>query len=302
MYNYDLKPQHDPYVQVAEKAMQSLSDPAFVSLAEAIPPLRYLPAWFSGAGFQKLARETKEATDAMLEIPTEFVRKRVERGYTSDNPCLMTDLLKYCKTQEDDTALKEAAATGYLAGADTTSSALGTFFYAMALHPHFQKKAQEEIDMITDGDRLPIWEDRASMPYLEAILREVMRWKAITPLGLSHSTTEDDVYQGATVVPNIWAMTHDGQIYQNPEVFDPGRFLTPDGHLTDDDFWYAIANILAVFEIDRKKDANGNYLPLEVEYSNTLVSHAQPFECSIKPRSQSISQIVLQEHAAAAKG
>ncbi|CAA7269889.1 unnamed protein product [Cyclocybe aegerita] len=326
MYNYDIKPQHDPYVQVAEKAMQSLSDPAFVSLVEAIPPLRYLPAWFPWAGFQKLAQETKEATDTMLEIPTEFVRRRVEEGY--DNSCLMTDLLRYCKTTEDDIALKETAATGYLAGADTTSSALGTFFYAMALHPRFQKKAQEEIDMITGGDRLPIWEDRPSMPYLEAIFREVMRWKAITPLGLSHSTTEDDVYQGyyipkgATVVPNIWAMTHNEQIYQNPEEFDPGRFLTSYGHLTSDDvgytfgfgrricvgrhlasstFWYAIANILAVFEIDRKKDANGNYLPLEVDYSNTLVSHAQPFKCSITPRSQSISQIILQEHAAAAK-
>ena len=66
----------------------------------------------------------------------------------------------------------------------------------MATHPEVQKKAQTEIDLVIGSDRLPEFEDRPSLPYLEAIYREVMRWNQSLPLAAPHALTEDDYYKG----------------------------------------------------------------------------------------------------------
>jgi cytochrome P450 len=73
---------------------------------------------------------------------------------------------------------------------------MATFFLAMATHPDCQTKAQEEIDSVIGTHRLPEFDDRSSLPYVEAVYREVMRWKPVAPLIIPHATTEDDVYEG----------------------------------------------------------------------------------------------------------
>jgi cytochrome P450 len=77
-----------------------------------------------------------------------------------------------------------------------TVSSIGTFIYAMTCHPLAQKKAQEEIDSIIGNQRLPTYEDRASLPYIDALFREVMRWRPVLPLGIPHAATKDDIYEG----------------------------------------------------------------------------------------------------------
>ncbi len=50
-----------------------------------------------------------------------------------------------------------------------------TFILAMVLHPDVYRKAQAEVDKVIGSDRLPDYEDRENMPYLEAILMEMFR-------------------------------------------------------------------------------------------------------------------------------
>jgi cytochrome P450 len=57
----------------------------------------------------------------------------------------------------------------------------------MVLHPDVQARARAEINQVVRHDRMPSIDDRASLPYLDAILREVLRWHPATPLGLSAS-------------------------------------------------------------------------------------------------------------------
>jgi cytochrome P450 len=66
----------------------------------------------------------------------------------------------------------------------------------MALHPNVQKRAQEEIDRIVGRDRMPTIDDRPSLPYVEALCREVLRWRPSGPLGFPHAAVDDDVYNG----------------------------------------------------------------------------------------------------------
>ena len=49
------------------------------------------------------------------------------------------------------------------------------FFLAMALHPEVQAKAQAEIDKVIGNDQFPTLNDRPDLPYIECILKEVMR-------------------------------------------------------------------------------------------------------------------------------
>lgn len=84
------------------------------------------------------------------------------------------------------------------------------FFLAMALHPEVQKKAQEELDAVVGSSRLPNFSDRPSLPYLSAVVKELLRWHIVTPIGLPHRVVTDDEYmgyhipKGALVIANIW--------------------------------------------------------------------------------------------------
>lgn len=94
----------------------------------------------------------------------------------------------------------------------------------MVLHPDVQAKGQEEIDSVLGRDRLPTFADRLSLPYVEAIYREVMRLHPPVPLcehfqvklyilmttyflGVEHSTIEDDFYLGYHIPKGSFAVS-----------------------------------------------------------------------------------------------
>jgi len=54
----------------------------------------------------------------------------------------------------------------------------------MALHPECIKKVQAELDAVVGQDRLPEFSDRQNLPYLDAVLKEVLRWFPVVPAGL----------------------------------------------------------------------------------------------------------------------
>ena len=66
----------------------------------------------------------------------------------------------------------------------------------MATNPSIQEKAQREIDRVVGRDRLPDFSDRPTMPYPEAIYREVLRCRQPSGMALAHRLTEDDYYKG----------------------------------------------------------------------------------------------------------
>ena len=52
----------------------------------------------------------------------------------------------------------------------------------MVLNPSVLARAQEEIDKVC-VDRLPEFDDWDALPYVEAIMREALRWNPVTPEG-----------------------------------------------------------------------------------------------------------------------
>lgn len=62
-----------------------------------------------------------------------------------------------------------------------TSATLAAFFLAMILHPEVFAKAQAEIDRVVGTDRLPDFQDRTSLPYVESLVKEVYRYGSLPP-------------------------------------------------------------------------------------------------------------------------
>jgi cytochrome P450 len=64
-----------------------------------------------------------------------------------------------------------------------TAHTLLSFVVAVLLRPEIQKMAQEELDRVTRRERLPTFEDRPKLPFVDAVCMEVIRWRPATPLG-----------------------------------------------------------------------------------------------------------------------
>ena len=87
---------------------------------------------------------------------------------------------------------------------------LYAFFLAMTLYPEIQQRAQAEIDAVIGHDRLPGFQDREDLPFVNAICTELLRWLPVAPLGVPHRSIRDDEYEGYFIpkdsmfIINIW--------------------------------------------------------------------------------------------------
>ena len=57
----------------------------------------------------------------------------------------------------------------------------------MIHHPDIMRKAQAEIDSVIGRDRVPTFADRPHLPYIRALVRELLRWRPAGPLGKFHT-------------------------------------------------------------------------------------------------------------------
>ena len=105
------------------------------------------------------------------------------------------------------------------------------FIFAMVVYPGAMKKAQEELDRVVGKGELPDFSHKDSLPYIDALIKELLRWSPPVPLSSPNRAMQDDVYRGyfiprgATVIQNVWAISRDPNVYPNPDVFNPDRFL-----------------------------------------------------------------------------
>ena len=60
---------------------------------------------------------------------------------------------------------------------------MSSLFLALVLYPEVQKRAQAELDSVISRDRLPTYDDRPRLPYIEAMSKELLRWHMVTPMG-----------------------------------------------------------------------------------------------------------------------
>ncbi|KAJ2919996.1 hypothetical protein MD484_g420, partial [Candolleomyces efflorescens] len=291
-YGIQIQPENDPYVKYADDASRPAAEAAVPGrfLVDAIPLLKYVPAWFPGASFKRKAREWYKLTRKMVEIPYEDAKRRIVRIIPL-SLCPKMYLIFEIETGVEDDAfteevLRNTTGTMYAAGSDTTVSTMLTCILGLLEHPEVVKKAQAQIDAVVQPGHLPDLDDQESLPYISAIVSEALRWRDVTPIAIPHSLSADDEYKGyylpkgSVVIANSWAMLHDENIYPDPFEFKPERFIDletgkldyshardpmhacfgfgrricPGRFMAFESLWLTIASLLAVFDLEKAKE------------------------------------------------
>ncbi|THH17243.1 hypothetical protein EW146_g3540 [Bondarzewia mesenterica] len=285
-------------------------------IVESWPFLLWLPRplqWF------RYSAERIRKNDTALYLSLlESVQKRMDAG--TNKECMSSRSLTSGREGLSMVELAYAVAAPFGAGIDTTSSSVEFFLIAALLHPSATKKAQAELDAVVGRDRLPTFQDQESLPYIGAFIKEVERWRPVVPLAVPHSVTRDDIYEGydipkgATILGSIYSMMKDPEMFPEPNLFHPERFLSPSPgaqdprfvdftlpfgfgrrqcpgmHVASQSLYILVTRILWAFDITQAPDA-----PLPdplASVSLGLVCAPAPFRFALHPRHMDAVKII----------
>ncbi|KAK7688870.1 hypothetical protein QCA50_007560 [Cerrena zonata] len=279
-----------------------------------MPFLKYVPQWFPGAHFKRLVADWRQSMHNSRDGPfSEAKSAHYNNGSTSSSvvTTALDDILEDPQRLEKELTIRDSVGTAFVAGVDTSAPTLQLFFFAMMSHPDVQKKAQAELDIVVGAERLPTLNDRDNLPFVQAILKETLRWIPVAPLGVPHYTSTDDIYRGyhipkgSVVIGSVWQILHDPDQYPEPERFKPERYLSSDGslnldiqdpgvacfgfgrricpgkYLAENTLFLAIACTLHLFDIKPAKGPNGESLTTELRMHDNFVPQPKAFPCSI---------------------
>ncbi|EIW84569.1 cytochrome P450 [Coniophora puteana RWD-64-598 SS2] len=324
-YGYQAQAVQDPLVEKISQTLHvilQVASPEKAALVGILPFVKYIPPWLPGG--QMNAAKCRRHSRTLIESPFHHLKETVE-----------PDSLIPSVTYEALSNVRKSKATdcGYLelvqdvdqlfilvAGAETTASTLIVFVLAMVLHPEVQERAFAEICRVCGSDRLPTFEDRPALPYVDAVVREMHRWYPVVPLGIPHVVTKDDVYgdqfipKGTNIIVNGWAISRDESRFPRANEFRPERFISedrmlsgdtvdfvfgfarricPGRHLSDASVWAAASLLLAVFRFEKQSDEHGAEIAIEPKWSSGVTSCPLPFPCRIIPRNSKINPSLL---------
>ncbi|KAK1515574.1 cytochrome P450 [Colletotrichum costaricense] len=310
----------DPLLSRMNKVMDDFAQSAVIGryLVDFFPILKYLPDWFPGTEWKRLAKQYRAEFHDAVERPYKFVETQMAEGRENVS-YLAKAMATSGDTPEDVHNNMWTAGSIFSGAADTSVASVNAFFLAMAKFPEAQKKAQEEIDRVIGSDRLPTVSDRESLPYLEALIQEVLRWHTIAPMGLLHMSSDEATYSGyripkrSMVLCNIWWFMNNPEVYKEPHQFRPERFLGGEGRepepdrrryvfgfgrricpgkiLADNSLYLNFAQSLAVFDIG-KLVVDGQEVEPEFTPLPGAISHVAPYEATIKPRSPRHEELI----------
>ncbi|XP_077998821.1 cytochrome P450 2U1-like [Glandiceps talaboti] len=217
--------------------------------------LSFIPAlWHLPLPTKRTLTRTYRDVMYFIDKHVELHRKNLPENTPSES-FLDSYLLKE-KEYKENTSTKKDASNSFLedpehlsntclvlfgAGTDTTANALLWAVLLLCLHPEIQEKCFLEIEDVIGLEKQPSYSDRLALSFVEATILEVHRYSTVVPLSGPRATTEDVILgdhvipKDTTIFSNIWAVHMDERVWENPDKFDPGRFLDEEGKVTKRD-------------------------------------------------------------------
>jgi cytochrome P450 len=185
-----------------------------------------IPSWLPTARNLREKRAVADLDDLLQTL----IRNRRASGESHED--LLSVLL--AAVDEDggagmsDRQLRDEMMTLFLAGHETTASALTWTWYLLSRHPEVEAKLANELLRVL-ADRAPSVDDLPRLPYTEMVIREAIRLYPPAP-GIGREPVEDvtiagyKVPKGSLVLVNTYAIQHDQRFFDDPERYDPDRF------------------------------------------------------------------------------
>ncbi|KAG9293118.1 hypothetical protein G9A89_016480 [Geosiphon pyriformis] len=266
--------------------------------------------WLQNFGLKRLFTAEAINIRAMLEeINEEFinrVRKRLlVHGEDSEN-CLIANIMKsvtvdpnfiadpathqfekdqdgkYIFDRYDLTTICNDMMSG---GTKTTAGSLVWLYVLLAKFPKVQKKIQDELDLVVGKGKLYNMEHKQDLHYLQATIKESLRFRPPIRFLIPHGNTEDDIYRGyhipakSTIIFNIFSMNMDPLLYENPEmsvvilghvfipsVFGRGRRSCAGSDLAYHNLFTFASYAMSMFTLQLEKDPiTGKPIDLDID-------------------------------------
>ncbi|KZS89229.1 cytochrome P450 [Sistotremastrum niveocremeum HHB9708] len=321
-YGHQVKSGHDQLIFWFRRIVQDFYDATAVGsiIVDMIPALTYLHSYIPFTSFKKTVATWRAHLTETIEHPFSRVKEQLRNGIARTS-YVAQHLSEGPLDFETEDALKYSSFNLYAGGMETLAVALSTFFFVVTKYPAIQQRAQQEIDNVTEGKRLPTSNDRERLPFVEAVMLEVLRWSPITPTSLPHRLEVEDIYkgyripQGAVVYSHPWAMSRDKRSYTSPHEFRPDRFLEtpkepdprlfafgfgrricPGKHIADDTLFLAIALTLATCNVTKRVNEAGDLIEPIPQYTMGVVAHMAEFDFEITSRSDDAIQMLTAAH------
>ncbi|KDQ13799.1 hypothetical protein BOTBODRAFT_33236 [Botryobasidium botryosum FD-172 SS1] len=287
-YGVEVQSVEDTYITWAKAVVEGVAiglEPSN-ALYNIFPFLLRIPS-ARGARLKRVGAEVRKIADKMFNIPFNAVKAKIDAGTAP--PSVVATVLKSGRYSEEDA--KWATGTLYLGGTDTTYGVVIAALFALVKYPEVQRKAQAEIDSVVGEGRLPTFADRPALLYINCIIKEILRWRPLIPNGVPHSLLEDDYYEGywipkgTMVMPNIWAISRNETLYEDPERFWPERFedgkgldphlwvfgfgrrICPGLHFADAMAFIILASVLATFDLGKPINNDGKEVEPDETYA-----------------------------------
>ncbi|EUC60774.1 cytochrome P450 family protein [Rhizoctonia solani AG-3 Rhs1AP] len=304
-YGYDVSTVDDQMMKILKVGMKGFCDAAIPGsfLVNSLSWLQYVPSWFPGTGWKRRVATWRKEREAMMNTSFNWTKKQMVAG--TAQPSIVNSLLTKLAAHPPSTHSVEEEE-------DRIKWATGSLYGAMLRYPDVQARAQREIDTAVGDQRLPRMEDYDQLPYVARIIKEVLRWRPVAPLGVAHANSQDDIYRGYRVPKRaIVVMCNDPDVYIDPEKFDLDRFLDPVVpeapvfgfgrrscpciHFAQASLFITISTMLAVFNIAPTRDKQGNDVIPDAKMSpDSFVRFPLGYECTIEPRSESRAKLLLE--------
>ncbi|XP_077998822.1 cytochrome P450 2U1-like [Glandiceps talaboti] len=212
-----------------------------------IPMLWHLPLPMK-RGLEASVNSVMDYVKMKVDENREEIKDKTEGECFIDSYLLKVKEYQEKKHNDNDKSLSFLEDPGHLAstcfilfaaGTDTTANSLLWAVLYLCLHPDVQANCFQEIDNKIGSGTIPSMSDKSKLPYIEATTLEVQRIASIVPLGVPHMTSESVSIRGycipknTMVMTNIWGVHMDEREWNDPNKFDPGRFLDESGNVVN---------------------------------------------------------------------
>ncbi|XP_077229216.1 cytochrome P450 71AP13-like [Tasmannia lanceolata] len=158
---------------------------------------------------KKAMEENKDLVDVLLEL---------QKNGSLDMPLTMDNI-------------KAIIMDMFVAGTDTTFITLDWGMTELIINPRVMRKAQDEVRGVVRDRKMVQERDLPQLHYMKAVIKETFRLHPPAPVLVPRESIEE-VTIGGYVIPsktrffvNAWAIGRDSDSWQNPEVFEPERFI-----------------------------------------------------------------------------
>ncbi len=199
-----------------------------LNLAAFLPLPRWMPRFFR-ADTRQAARRIRALITALCERR----RAEIEAGTAPDD--LATKIMTTADPETGETfstgEMVDQVAIFFLAGHETSASALAWALYLVATHPEWQERLAEEAQLLGDA---PAFSDIARLRLSRDVFRETLRLYPPVPMMVRETRCPErfrdrDVPKGAQIVLSPWHQHRHARLWDNPDGFDPSRWGTENG-------------------------------------------------------------------------